>query len=235
MAKLATLAAILGVLVVVSHAVAANSATITTVDIDEPENQRCRGGSCYEQAERLDRCEQLFEDVIQGGGGYGGGRYGGDRYGGGYGSERYGGCRYGGDRYGGSYGGYGGGRYGGDRYGGGYGGYGGGRYGGGRYGGDRYGGRFGGYGSGRWGGQDQCSGQQLRQSRHFEPCCNELRQLDDECRCQGLREVIREQIGGYGGRGSQDEVRRCARNLQNMCGLGQSCYNEATLDEAVKA
>ncbi|KAI3441619.1 AAI domain-containing protein [Psidium guajava] len=169
MAKLATLAAILGVLLVMSHAVAANRATITTVDIDEPENQRRRGGSCYEQAEMLDHCEQLFEDVIQGGGRYGGSRYGGDRYGGGY-------------------------------------------------------------GSGRWGGQVQCSGQQLRQSRHFGPCCNELRQLDDECRCQGLREVIREQMGGYGERGSQDEVRRCARNLQSMCGFGQSCYNEAMLD-----
>ncbi|XP_030542875.1 2S seed storage albumin protein-like [Rhodamnia argentea] len=164
MAKLATLAAILGVLLVMSHAVAANRATITTVDINEPENQMRRGGSCYEQAERLNHCEQLFEDVMQGGSRYGGGRYGG------------------------------------------------------------------GYGSGRRGGQDQCSGQQLRQSRHFEPCCNELRRMDDECRCQGLREVIREQMGGYGGRGSQDEVRRCTRNLQNMCGLGQSCYNEAMLD-----
>ncbi|XP_048130339.1 2S seed storage albumin protein-like [Rhodamnia argentea] len=166
MAKLATLAAILGVLLVMSHAVAANRATITTVNIDEPENQRRCGGSCYEQVEMLDHCEQLFEDVIQGGSRYGYGGYGGGRYGGGY---------------------------------------------------------------------DQCSGQQLRQSRHFEPCCNELRRMDDECRCQGLREVIREQMGGYGGRGSQDEVRRCARNLQNMCGLGQSCYNEAMLNEAVKA
>lgn len=84
MAKIATLAAILGVLLVISHAAAANRATITTVDIEEPENQKRRSGSCYEQIERqdLDRCEQLFKDVLRfGGDQYGERQFGGDRYG----------------------------------------------------------------------------------------------------------------------------------------------------------
>ncbi|XP_030453630.1 2S seed storage albumin protein-like [Syzygium oleosum] len=151
MAKIATLAAILGVLLVMSHAAAANRATITTVDIEEPENQKRRGGSCYEQIERqdLDRCEQLFEDVLR----CGGGQYG----------ER-------------------------------------------QFGGDQY-------------GECQCSSQQLRQSRHFRPCCQQLRQLDDPCRCKGLREVVREQKGGFGGQGSQEDVTRCVRNLNNVCGF----------------
>ncbi|XP_010064409.2 2S albumin-like [Eucalyptus grandis] len=175
MAKLATLAAILGVLLAVSHAVSASRATITTVDIDEAENQRRGGGrSCYEQVERqdLNHCEQLFEDVMR----YGGGRYGGDQYGRG----QYGGDQYGDDRYG--------------------------------------------QGSGRWGGQGQCSSQQLRQSRHFRPCCQQLRQLDDQCRCEGLREIVREQTGGFGGQGSQGQLSQCARNLPNICGFGpQHC------------
>ncbi|KAL3733586.1 hypothetical protein ACJRO7_023019 [Eucalyptus globulus] len=182
MAKLATLAAILGVLLAVSHAVSASRATITTVDIDEAENQRRRGGgSCYEQVQRqdLNHCEQLFEDVVRfGGGQYGGGQYGGDQYG----RDQYGRGQYGGDQYGGR-------------------------------------------GSGQFGGQGQCSSQQLRQSRHFRPCCQQLRQLDDQCRCEGLREVVREQTGGFGGQGSRGQGSRgqlsqCARNLPNICGFG---------------
>ncbi|XP_010064410.2 2S albumin-like [Eucalyptus grandis] len=70
MAKLAILGAILGALLVMSRAVTANRATITTVNVDEPENQVHRGESCYEQVQRqgLEHCEQLFEDAMMYGG-----------------------------------------------------------------------------------------------------------------------------------------------------------------------
>ncbi|KAF8023835.1 hypothetical protein BT93_F1117 [Corymbia citriodora subsp. variegata] len=210
MAKLATLAAILGVLLVASHAVEASRATITTVNIDEPENQRRPSRGCYEQIERqdLNHCEQLFEDVMRGSREYGSsrGQYGGSReyegqYGGSrqYGSQRecsnpYRQCQ--GDEQ------YGSGQFGGEEYG---------------QGSRHWGGQF--------GGQGQCSSQQLRQSRHFRPCCQQLRQLDDQCRCEGLSEVIRQQLRGSRGQGSsQSEVSRCARNLPSICGIGpRSC------------
>ncbi|KAI6687443.1 hypothetical protein NL676_024271 [Syzygium grande] len=148
MAKLAILGAILGALLVMSHAMAANRAIITTVDIDEPENKRHRGGSCYEQIQRqgLEQCEQLFEDAM------------------------------------------------------------------------RYDGQG---GSGRWGGQGgkgECTSE-MTQSRHFRPCCQQLRQMEDQCRCGGLRQVMRQQMDEFGGRESQDMM-RCAWNLPNMCGFG---------------
>ncbi|KAL3733588.1 hypothetical protein ACJRO7_023021 [Eucalyptus globulus] len=146
MAKLAILGAILGALLVMSRAVTANRATITTVNVDEPENQGRRGGSCYEQVQRqgLEHCEQLFEDAMM-------------------------------------YGGQGG-----------------------------------------QGGQGECMSEMM-QSRHFRPCCQQLRQMDDRCRCEGVRQVVRQQMGEIRGQGSQGMM-RCASNLPNMCGFGpQHC------------
>ncbi|KAF8023841.1 hypothetical protein BT93_F1120 [Corymbia citriodora subsp. variegata] len=144
MAKLAILGAILGALLVMSRAVAAHRATITTVHTDELEIG-LRGGRCREQVQRqgLEHCEQLFEDATMEGG------------------------------QGGSMG---------------------------------------------WGREGECMSQMM-QSRHFRPCCQQLRQMDVQCRCEGLRQVVRQQMGEFRGQGSRGMV-MCASNLPNICGFG---------------
>lgn len=59
-------------------------------------------------------------------------------------------------------------------------------------------------------------------SRHLRYCCQQLRQMDDRCRCQGLREVVREQqMMGLGG--GREDIERLAENLPQVCGFGHRC------------
>ncbi|OWM88737.1 hypothetical protein CDL15_Pgr002504 [Punica granatum] len=61
-----------------------------------------------------------------------------------------------------------------------------------------------------------------RTSDHFEPCCNQLRQMDQRCMCEGLRQIVRQEQGRFGGWEVQ-QVAQCARQLPQMCGTGQTC------------
>ncbi|OWM88736.1 2S albumin-like [Punica granatum] len=82
--------------------------------------------------------------------------------------------------------------------------------GGGQYGpGSQYGGR---------------GGRGMRGSWHLDACCDQLRQVDERCMCEGLRQIVRQQTGQtFGVRGSQ-QIAQCARQLPQICGSGRSCY-----------
>ncbi|KAI4378307.1 hypothetical protein MLD38_015802 [Melastoma candidum] len=74
--------------------------------------------------------------------------------------------------------------------------------------------RFGGvdpYGSGgRFGGE----------SRRLRECCQQLRQVDDRCRCQGLREILREQQQQLRGFGEErEDLERITENIPQICGV----------------
>ena len=53
---------------------------------------------------------------------------------------------------------------------------------------------------------------------HLQQCCQQLRQLDDKCQCEGIFEVVREQQGELEGQEMQ-KMLQAASNLPAMCGL----------------
>ncbi|KAI4378306.1 hypothetical protein MLD38_015801 [Melastoma candidum] len=56
-------------------------------------------------------------------------------------------------------------------------------------------------------------------SRHLRYCCQQLRQLDDQCRCQGLREIVREQqVRGYGE--EREDLKLLVEDLPLVCAFG---------------
>ncbi|KAI4341078.1 hypothetical protein MLD38_025848 [Melastoma candidum] len=57
-------------------------------------------------------------------------------------------------------------------------------------------------------------------SRRLQDCCEELRQVDDHCRCQGLREIVRDQQQMRGFGGEREQLERIAEDLPRMCGVG---------------
>ncbi|KAI4319800.1 hypothetical protein MLD38_033355 [Melastoma candidum] len=57
-------------------------------------------------------------------------------------------------------------------------------------------------------------------SRRLQDCCEELRQVEDHCRCQGLREIVRDQQQLIGFGGEREELERAAEDLPQMCGVG---------------
>lgn len=64
----------------------------------------------------------------------------------------------------------------------------------------------------------RCRGMMGEGSRNMRQCCQQLRQMDEECRCEGLREMMMEQMmemGSVGGR----EMEEMVRNLPSMCGM----------------
>ncbi|KAB1200534.1 2S albumin [Morella rubra] len=61
------------------------------------------------------------------------------------------------------------------------------------------------------------------QMQHFQQCCRQLRQMDRECRCEGLRQMMRQMQGMMRGEEMQ-EMTEMARDLPGECGVGpQRC------------
>ncbi|XP_073148342.1 2S seed storage albumin protein-like [Henckelia pumila] len=57
------------------------------------------------------------------------------------------------------------------------------------------------------------------QSGDLRQCCNEIRNVNEQCRCEAIRQAVREQQqegGGYQGEGFQKVYER-ARNLPRRC------------------
>ncbi|KAI4388339.1 hypothetical protein MLD38_000675 [Melastoma candidum] len=64
-------------------------------------------------------------------------------------------------------------------------------------------------------------GPSMRQS--LRSCCRQLRQMDEGCRCQEIRMIVREQQRQYAGE-EMEEIVRAARDLTSVCGVApQRC------------
>lgn len=73
------------------------------------------------------------------------------------------------------------------------------------------------------GGRGGSKRERMESSENLRPCCEQLRQVQERCRCVGIRRIVREQQGEFRGEGSQ-EVARSARHLPLTCGVGpQHC------------
>ncbi|XP_050248662.1 2S seed storage albumin protein-like [Quercus robur] len=60
--------------------------------------------------------------------------------------------------------------------------------------------------------------------RQKELCCHQLRQMDRDCRCEGLNEMMRQQRGQFQGQELIREMMQMAENLPNECNLSpQRC------------
>ena len=57
-----------------------------------------------------------------------------------------------------------------------------------------------------------------RQQQQMEQCCDQLRDMSRRCRCDGLKEMVREQLGHLQG-DERRQVMQMARNLPNECNL----------------
>ncbi|XP_062170565.1 2S seed storage albumin protein-like [Alnus glutinosa] len=61
------------------------------------------------------------------------------------------------------------------------------------------------------------------QQQHLQQCCQQLRRMDEQCRCEGLRQVVRQQQGELRGE-EMREMMECARHMPNQCHLSpQRC------------
>ncbi|XP_030522646.1 2S seed storage albumin protein-like isoform X2 [Rhodamnia argentea] len=61
--------------------------------------------------------------------------------------------------------------------------------------------------------------------KSLDQCCQQLKKMDPQCRCEGLRQIVqeRQQRGQHQGQELREMVQR-AQNLPNACGLGtQHC------------
>ncbi|KAK3424178.1 2S albumin [Eucalyptus grandis] len=73
------------------------------------------------------------------------------------------------------------------------------------------------------GGRGASAKERMESSESLRPCCEQLRQVQEGCRCEGIKWIVREQQGEYRGEGSH-EVVRSARRLPLTCGVGpQPC------------
>ncbi|XP_059442163.1 2S seed storage albumin protein-like [Corylus avellana] len=62
-----------------------------------------------------------------------------------------------------------------------------------------------------------------QQQQDFQQCCQQLWQMDERCRCEGLRQAVMQQLGQVRGEEMQ-EIMESARDLPNQCRLGpQRC------------
>ncbi|XP_048130344.1 2S seed storage albumin protein-like [Rhodamnia argentea] len=68
-------------------------------------------------------------------------------------------------------------------------------------------------------------GSQLMESQHFRPCCQELRQVEQQCRCRGIRQVVREEQSEFRHQGMQRVV-KSARELPSACGFSSPHHCE---------
>ncbi|XP_010064413.2 2S albumin [Eucalyptus grandis] len=60
--------------------------------------------------------------------------------------------------------------------------------------------------------------ERLMDSQHFRPCCQQLRQVDQQCRCRGIRQVVNEEQSEFRREGLHRVV-KSARDLPSACGL----------------
>ncbi|XP_038889520.1 2S albumin-like [Benincasa hispida] len=66
--------------------------------------------------------------------------------------------------------------------------------------------------------------QRRRGGELLNECCNELRNVDEECRCELLEEIVSMERRKGGGQEERQMFQR-ARNLPSMCGIRpQQCY-----------
>lgn len=58
-------------------------------------------------------------------------------------------------------------------------------------------------------------------------CCNQVKQLRDDCQCEGIRSVMKKQLEeGEIGREEYRQAVRRANNIASSCGLRQPCQIE---------
>ncbi|KAI3441614.1 AAI domain-containing protein [Psidium guajava] len=73
------------------------------------------------------------------------------------------------------------------------------------------------------GGRGGSERERMESSENLRPCCEQLRQVHEGCRCEGIRHIVSEHRGEFRGEGSH-EVARSARHLPSTCGFGpQHC------------
>ncbi|KAI3716238.1 hypothetical protein L6452_23442 [Arctium lappa] len=58
-----------------------------------------------------------------------------------------------------------------------------------------------------------------KQADELEECCEEIRNVDVECQCEAMKEVMREAQGEEQRRPETAEMRRVVQNLKNQCEL----------------
>jgi|UniRef100_A0A2N9ESB0 hypothetical protein len=71
--------------------------------------------------------------------------------------------------------------------------------------------------------RQQCQSQSGRrdstsEQQQLEQCCDQLRDMSRRCRCDGLSELVSEQLGHLQGE-ERREILQIARNLPNECNL----------------
>ncbi|KAI4388174.1 hypothetical protein MLD38_000529 [Melastoma candidum] len=61
------------------------------------------------------------------------------------------------------------------------------------------------------------SGEEYDEGRHMmRSCCHQLKQVDQQCRCPEIRQIVREQQQEYAGH-KMEEIVRAARELPSAC------------------
>ncbi|KAI6687435.1 hypothetical protein NL676_024263 [Syzygium grande] len=79
-----------------------------------------------------------------------------------------------------------------------------------------------GRGSSQMGGSER---ERLMESQHFRPCCQQLRQVEQQCRCRGIRQIVREEQSEFRREGMHRVV-RSARDLPSACGFSSPRHCE---------
>ncbi|XP_030542877.1 2S seed storage albumin protein [Rhodamnia argentea] len=72
-----------------------------------------------------------------------------------------------------------------------------------------------GHGGSRFGSSER---ERMMESHHFRPCCQQLRQVEEQCRCHGIRQIVREEQREVRREGMHRLV-RSARDLPSECGF----------------
>lgn len=60
---------------------------------------------------------------------------------------------------------------------------------------------------------------QKQQQHNFQRCCQQLKRMDEQCRCEGLRQMVKQRQGELQAH-EMREMMQCARDLPNECGVG---------------
>ncbi|KAI3441616.1 AAI domain-containing protein [Psidium guajava] len=79
-----------------------------------------------------------------------------------------------------------------------------------------------GHGGSRFGGGGR---ERMMESQHFRPCCQQLSQVEEQCRCHGIRQIVREEQSEVRREGMHRVV-RSARDLPSACGFSSPHHCE---------
>ncbi|POO00444.1 Napin/ Bra allergen [Trema orientale] len=75
--------------------------------------------------------------------------------------------------------------------------------------------------------EENYSGGQQQQWQQLQQCCNQLRQMDQQCQCEAMSHIVRQQRQRQGQQIRGEQLRQMlqrAQNLPNECGTGpQHC------------